>query len=127
MAAIDSLRGGATGAVRLGRGLADRAIRATAPTLGKAVSRVVSRVPRRRTPPPAAGGTTTFAPSRPAPPPGHTAEPVERSDTEHPVTPGTVARNIAPQRPTARVPANRRPARKSVPGAKLPPPRPSAS
>jgi hypothetical protein len=126
VAAIDSLRGSATGAIRLGRGLADRAIRATAPSLGRAVGRAASRVPRRRTPPPAAGGTTTFTPSRPAPPSDHSPEPVEPADTERPVTPGTVARNIAPQRPTVRAPA-RRPARKSVPGAKLPPPRPSTS
>ena len=116
---VHGLARGATGALRLGRGLADRAIRMTGPRLARAVGRVAdgAPIPRRTT-----RETTpaTFTPSeRPGAP--EAGEPVPG-----PVTPGSVARNISNQRPAARG-AGVGPARKSVPGAKLPPRRPSTT
>ena len=108
-------RGVSTG-LRLGRGTADRVVTVAGPPLGRLSDKLVSRVrgPERR-------GPTTFTPSRrdevaaPEPDPAPSSSP----------SPAAVARNIGPPRPTAK-PA--RPARpKSVPGAKLPPPRPSTS
>ena len=108
-------RGVSTG-LRLGRGTADRVVRLAGPPMGKVADTLASKV--RGTEP---RTTTTFTPSRRADPaPQAPVEPPEA-----PPSPATVARNIAPPRPTAR-PA--RPAKpKSVPGAKLPPPRPSTS
>jgi hypothetical protein len=99
--------------LRLGRGTADRIVTLAGPRLGRMADRVVSRV--RRPEPPT---TTTFTPSKHAEP-----------HTEHPAaskpSPATVARNIGPQRPSAKPPRRAKP--KGGPGAKLPPPRPTAT
>ena len=106
-------RGVATG-LRLGRGTADRVVTLAGPPLGRLTDRVTSKVRRPDRP-----TTTTFTPSK-RDEPQAPAEPTDR-----PVSPATVARNIGPRRPSAK-PA--RPAKpKSVPGAKLPPPRPSTT
>ncbi len=106
-------RGVSTG-LRLGRGTADRVVTLAGPPLGRLSDKVVSRMRR-----PDRSSPTTFTPSKrkdvaqPQPEPAPSSNP----------SPAAVARNIGPPRPTAK-PA--RPARpKSVPGAKLPPPRPS--
>ena len=116
---LHRLTRGATGAIRLGRGLADRAIRITGPPVTRVVGRVAEgRLVRRRTT--TESSPTTFVPSKP--------KPKAAAKTPRParVTPGSVAGNIAKQRPTARAqPAGA--VRKSVPGAKLPPRRPNAT
>jgi hypothetical protein len=110
----------AAGALRLGRGLADRAIRITGPRIAQAAGRVAgSRPVLRRTT--RESSPTTFTPSKREPAPSAPA-----SGAGH-VTPGSVAGNIAKQRPTARGASNNGPTRKSGPGAKLPPRRPSTT
>jgi hypothetical protein len=106
----------ASGALRLGRGLADRVVRLTAPHVAHVVGKVVAeaRPARRRTP--VESRPATFTPSR--------REAVPEAPTTPAVTPGSVARNIPRQRPVARTSA---PPRKSVPGAKLPPRRPTTA
>jgi len=108
--------------LHLARGTADRVVRLAGPPLGKVAGSVVARV--RGTEPPAA--PATFTPStrtaRPTPEPAATSE----ETTDGPPSPAVVARNIGPQRPTAKAP-RKRTAPKSAPGAKLPPPRPSTS
>ena len=110
-------RGVSTG-LRLGRGTADRVVTIAGPPLGRLSDRMVSRMRRPRQPSP-----TTFTPSKR----NDVAEPENEpapAPSSHP-SPAVVARNIGPPRPTAK-PA--RPAKqKSVPGAKLPPPRPTTS
>jgi hypothetical protein len=105
-------RGVETG-LRLGRGTADRIVTLAGPPLGRMADKVTSRVWRPERP-----TTTTFTPSKPAEP-----------QPEHPAattpSPATVARNIGPQRPTAKPPRQTKP--KGGPGAKLPPPRPTAT
>ena len=116
---VHGIARGASAALRLGRGLADRAVRVTGPRLVRVVGRAAEGAPLRRramresTP-------TTFTPS-----PRETA-PTATAPEPEAVTPGSVARNIAKQRPVARATAGRA-ASKSVPGAKLPPRRPSAT
>ncbi|MDX6371595.1 MAG: hypothetical protein QOD98_583 [Nocardioidaceae bacterium] len=103
-------RGVSTG-LRFGRGTADRVVTIAGPPLGRLTDKLVSRVRR-----PEHRGPTTFTPSKR----NDVPEPAAPSRTP---SPSVVARNIGPKRPTAK-PA--RPARpKSVPGAKLPPPRAS--
>ena len=109
-------RGVASG-LRLGRGTADRVVRIAGPTVGRVTDAVLVKVRR-----PAPHRTTTFTPSR-RPPTDPVAEPSPGSDAQP--SPATVARNIGPQRPTARPARKAKP--KSGPGAKLPPPRPSTS
>ena len=104
-------RGVSTG-LRLGRGTADRVVTLAGPPLGRLSDKVVSRMhrPERQSP-------ATFTPSKRNDVAEAEPEPAPRSSP----SPAVVARNIGPPRPTAK-PA--RPARpKSVPGAKLPPPR----
>jgi hypothetical protein len=113
-------RGVSTG-LRLGRGTADRLVTLAGPPVGRLADQVLSKVRRHEAP-----TTTTFTPSKqrssaPQAPGGETSP---HTDERLP-SPAVVARNIAPQRPTAK-PA-RAPKTKSVPGAKLPPPRPSTS
>jgi hypothetical protein len=108
-------RGVSTG-LRLGRGTADRVVRTAGPRLTKVTGVVVAKV--RRPEPPT---TTTFTPSKRTP---EEPEPTTDTTESHP-SPATVAHNIGPQRPTATPARARKP--KSVPGAKLPPPRPSTS
>lgn len=117
-------RGVSTG-LRLGRGTADRVVRLAGPPLGRVTGTVLARV--RKPEPPT---TTTFTPSkRPA---KTNPQPTVTTPTTGPTTedagpsPASVARNIGPPRPAA-APARKRTAPKSVPGAKLPPPRPSTS
>jgi hypothetical protein len=111
-------RGVSTG-LRLGRGTADRMVRLAGPSMGKVADTLASRVRR-----PGPSTTATFTPSRKADPePAEATGPAEPH--EAPPSPLTVARNIAPPRPQAK-PA-RAPKPQSVPGAKLPPPRPSTS
>ena len=108
-------RGVSTG-LRLGRGTADRVVTIAGPPLGRLSDKMVSRMrrPERRSP-------ATFTPSKRNDVATAEPEPAPRSSP----SPAAVARNIGPPRPTAK-PA--RPARpKSVPGAKLPPPRASTS
>ncbi len=109
-------RGVSTG-LRLGRGTADRVVRLAGPRLGKVAGTVIARVRRPEPPSP-----TTFTPSKRPATPGQ--EPTVTKDAGP--SPASVARNIGPPRPVA-APARKRPATKSVPGAKLPPPRPSTS
>jgi hypothetical protein len=102
--------------LRLGRGTADRVVKLAGPPLGRLGDKVVSRV--RRTAP---GATTAFIPSK---------RPAESAPEPGPATasgpsPATVARNIGPQRPSAKPPRPAKP--KSGPGAKLPPPRATTS
>lgn len=106
-------RGVSTG-LRLGRGTADRVVRVAGPRLSKVTDVVVAKVrrPNRTT-------TTTFTPSKRA----LDQEPAPATSTGP--SPATVARNIGPQRPTAKPATVAKP--KSVPGAKLPPPRHSTS
>jgi hypothetical protein len=106
---------GVTTGLRLGRGTADRVITLAGPPLGRITESVVSRVRR-----PERHGPTTFTPTKRA----DVAEPEEAAPPTGP-SPAVVARNIGPQRPTAKPARAARP--KSVPGAKLPPPRPSTS
>jgi len=108
-------RGVSTG-LRLGRGTADRVIGLAGPPLAKLTDKVVARVRG-----PQQGSTTTFTPSK------RTAEPAPEPASPKATrpSPSVVARNIAPQRPTAKPARAARP--KSSPGAKLPPPRPSTS
>jgi hypothetical protein len=109
-------RGVSTG-LRLGRGTADRVVTLAGPPLGRLTDRVASKVrrPERRT-------TTTFTPSKKV---GTKVEPAPEAPPARRPSPATVARNIGPQRPSAKPPRPAKP--KSVPGAKLPPPRPSTS
>ena len=124
-----ALQRGVTTGLRLGRGTADRVVRLAGPPLSKATSAVMARV--RRPEPPT---TTTFTPSKPAAKPEpapkaagpKTAPKTEPTTTKAGPSPAKVARNIGPPRPTAAAP-RKRTAPKSVPGAKLPPPRPSTS
>ena len=104
---------GVTTGLRLGRGTADRVVTLARPRLGRVADRVVSRVRRPEWPAP-----RTFTPSKKS-----DAMPDEPADAAP--SPATVARNIGPRRPSAKPPRAARP--KSVPGAKLPPPRPSAT
>jgi hypothetical protein len=107
-------RGVSTG-LRLGRGTADRVVTIAGPPLGRLTDKLVSRVRRTEQ-----RGPTTFTPSKR----DDIADPEPTALSRTP-SPAVVARNIGPQRPTAK-PA--RPAKpKSVPGAKLPPPRASTS
>jgi sRNA-binding protein len=113
-------RGVSTG-LRLGRGTADRVVTVAGPPLGRLTDTLVSRLRRQEPSAPA-----TFTPSRRAQEvrgPNEAAEPASAAPTGP--TPSSVARNIAPQRPAAKPARPRKP--KSVPGAKLPPPRPSAT
>jgi hypothetical protein len=105
-------RGVATG-LRLGRGTADRVVTLAGPPLTRVADRIVGKVRRPERP-----TTTTFTPSKRTRPAPHEAP-------AGPPSPATVARNIGPQRPTAQPPRRAKP--RSVPGAKLPPPRPSAT
>jgi hypothetical protein len=113
--------------LHLARGTADRVVRLAGPPLGKVAGSVIARV--RRPGPPAT--PDTFTPSKRRPKAEPTSPKVTIPTTE-PTTekagpsPAKVARNIGPPRPTA-APARKRTAPKSVPGAKLPPPRPSTS
>jgi hypothetical protein len=102
--------------LRLGRGTADRVVKLAGPPLGRLSDKVVSRV-RRAAP----DTTTTFIPSKQ--PTDDAPEP--SAGTESRPSPATVARNIGPQRPSAKPPRPAKP--KSGPGAKLPPPRASTS
>ena len=113
------LNRGVTTSLRLGRGTADRVVSAAGPRLVRLTDQVMAHV--RRTEPTA---TTTFTPSkRPAESaPGAPPAPPRAPESAGP-SPASVARNIAPQRPTAKPARAAKP--KSVPGAKLPPPRPS--
>jgi hypothetical protein len=113
-------RGVSTG-LRLGRGTADRVVSVAGPRLGRLTDQVLSRV-RRAEP----SATTTFTPSKrvtDAPPESRPAPAQEPKATKP--SPAVVARNIGPQRPTAKPALAAKP--KSVPGAKLPPPRASTS
>jgi len=102
--------------LRLGRGTADRVVKLAGPPLGRLSDKVVSRV-RRAAP----GTTTTFTPSK-RPADGATDS---GAGTASRPSPATVARNIGPQRPSAKPPRPAKP--KSGPGAKLPPPRATTS
>jgi hypothetical protein len=104
---------GVTTGLRLGRGTADRVVTLAGPRLGRIADTVVGRVRR-----PERSTTTTFTPSKKV----ETA-PEERASVK--ISPATVARNIGPQRPAAKPARPTKP--KSVPGAKLPPPRASAT
>jgi hypothetical protein len=106
---------GVTTGLRLGRGTADRVITLAGPPLGRITDNVVSRIRRSER-----HGPTTFTPSKRP----DVAEPEPAAPAKGP-SPAVVARNIGPQRPTAKPARVARP--KSVPGAKLPPPRPSTS
>jgi hypothetical protein len=106
-------RGVSTG-LRLGRGTADRVVTLAGPPLGRLTDRMVSKVRRPDRP-----TTTTFTPSKKA----EGDAPAE--STKQQPSPATVARNIGPQRPSAKPPRPSKP--RSGPGAKLPPPRPSTS
>jgi hypothetical protein len=106
-------RGVSTG-LRLGRGTADRVVTLAGPPLGRLTDRVVSKVRRPDRP-----TTTTFTPSKQA----ERQAPAEPANQQP--SPATVARNIGPQRPSAKPPRPAKP--RSVPGAKLPPPRPSTT
>jgi hypothetical protein len=108
--------------LHLARGTADRVVRLAGPPLGKVAGAVVARV--RGSEPAAA--PATFTPSKSPVTPSPEPETTGADTKETTPTPAVVARNIAPQRPTAK-PATKRTAPKSVPGAKLPPPRPSTS
>jgi hypothetical protein len=112
-------RGVATG-LRLGRGTADRLVGVAGPPLSRLTDSVVSKV--RRVEPRTT--TTTFTPSKrttdvPKP------EPASAPQKAKSPSPASVARNIGPARPTAKPARAAKP--KSVPGAKLPPPRASTS
>lgn len=100
--------------LRLGRGTADRVVTLAGPRLARVADKFVSRVRRPERP-----STTTFTPSKKAE--GQLPE----EPAAHGPTPATVARNIGPQRPSAKPPRPVKP--KGGPGAKLPPPRPSAT
>jgi hypothetical protein len=106
-------RGVETG-LRLGRGTADRIVTLAGPPLGRLADRVTARVRRPEEP-----STTTFTPSKQAEPKA------PEQPGSGPPSPATVARNIGPQRPSAKPPPRSKP--KGGPGAKLPPPRPSAT
>ncbi|HET6937754.1 MAG TPA: hypothetical protein VFI19_04085 [Nocardioides sp.] len=106
-------RGVETG-LRLGRGTADRIVTVAGPRLGKVADKVVSKVRRPERP-----STTTFTPSKQAEP--HLPE---QPGSMKP-SPATVARNIGPPRPSAKPARQAKP--KGGPGAKLPPPRPTAT
>jgi hypothetical protein len=114
---------GVSAGLRLGRGTADRALRVVGPQVARVAGLMTSRG-RRQEPP----TTSTFTPSKRPEPPVTTPvvdrapEPVSPASP----SPASVAHNIAPQRPTA-TPPKPQVKPKSVPGAKLPPPRPSAS
>jgi hypothetical protein len=104
---------GVTTGLRLGRGTADRVVTLTGPRLARVADRLVSKVRRPEWPTP-----RTFTPSK------RSEATPDRPAAATP-SPATVARNIGPRRPTAKPPRAARP--KSVPGAKLPPPRASAT
>jgi hypothetical protein len=109
-------RGVSTG-LRLGRGTADRVVTIAGPPLGRLTDKLTSRMHRTER-----HGPATFTPSKRVEVAEPEPEPAPSSGTP---SPAVVARNIGPKRPSAK-PA--RPARpKSVPGAKLPPPRASTS
>ena len=112
-------RGVSTG-LRLGRGTADRVVTLAGPPLGRLGDKVVSRVRRPTSP-----GPTTFTPSKRDEARDDIVEPESAPTSKTGPSPAAVARNIGPPRPSAK-PA--RPAKpKSVPGAKLPPPRASTT
>ena len=104
---------GVSAGLRLGRGTADRAVRLVGPHVAKVADLVGSRG-RHEAP----TTTTTFTPSKPG-----GDSPAARPTGP---SPASVASNIAPQRPTVK-PVKPPVRAKSVPGAKLPPPRPSAT
>lgn len=109
-------RGISTG-LRLGRGTADRVVSLASPPLSRVAATLGAS--RHRSRPPAT--TTTFTPSKKADP-----EPAPAGPPDAPSpNPAVVARNIAPQRPTAKSPGTGKP--RSAPGAKLPPRRPRTS
>jgi len=116
------LTNGISTGLRLGRGTADRLVTVAGPQLGRLTDRVTSRFRRPEEP-----TTTTFVPSKtgrtPAPREA-TPERAAADPTTKVPSPAVVARNIGPARPTAKPARAAKP--KSVPGAKLPPPRPSA-
>jgi hypothetical protein len=122
MGARSALNRSVSTGLHLARGTADRVVRLAGPSLGKVAGSVVARV--RGSAPPSA--PATFTPSKrtvmPTPEP---TEPVTGTQDTAP-SPAVVARNIGPQRPVA-TPPKKRSAARSVPGAKLPPPRPSTS
>jgi len=110
------LTNGLSTGLRLGRGTADRLVKVAGPPLGRLTDQVASKLRR-----PAHPTTTTFVPSKPGP------EPAAPAQQPKAPSPAVVARNIGPARPTAKPAQPARSAKpKSVPGAKLPPPRPSA-
>ena len=115
------LNRGVTTSLRLGRGTADRVVSVAGPPLGRLTDQVLTRL--RRTEAPA---TTTFTPSKRTLDPEPDAQPAPAQEPKAGTpSPAVVARNIGPQRPAARPARAAKP--KSVPGAKLPPPRPSTS
>jgi hypothetical protein len=118
-----ALTGGVRGGLRLARGTADRVVGLAGPPLGQAATSVLARLRGSRPPAPPASFAPSTRQARPTPEPSPTAG---GGSTDAKPSPAVVARNIGPRRPTASAP-RKRAAPKSVPGAKLPPPRPSAS
>lgn len=114
--ALDRIKSAASGAVVIGTAVAARAARTAGPLVGRvigAVKSVKSRVgdsPRQ----PAGTDPVTVTPPPAEPGPGTTIKPSPATPS-----PAAVAKNIPPHPPAPK----KKPVKKAVPGAKLPPPR----
>ena len=120
---LDRHKDATTGAFALGRTVAGQLVRTAGPKVAETAGVVRSHLHRHR-PASAPAAPEARAPQAPprTPPPAP-AEPQTRTGTGDTVTPADIARNIPkhpPTRPATKKPAARKPAKKAVPGAKLP-------
>lgn len=109
--ALDRIKSAASGAVVLGTAVAARSARTAGPLVGKAIGAIKSRVGDSSTPPTGTDPVTVTPPPA-APGPRASVKPSPGTPT-----PAAVAKNIPPHPPAPK----RKPAKKAVPGAKLPP------
>lgn len=111
--ALDRIKSAASGAVVIGTAVAARAARTAGPLVGKAIGAIKSRV--GDSPKPSTGtDPVTVTPPPAAPGPRATVKPSPATPS-----PAAVAKNIPPHPPAPK----KKPVKKAVPGAKLPPPR----
>lgn len=121
MALIDKLKESVTGVVKVAWSAGQQVQSTAAPVVKQTVQALRSQVDQRL------GGSTAPQPEPPAPPapPNTSAAPVADDPAEAPPaapTPKAVAKNISPKPEQAATVAPRKPpAKKSAPGAKLPP------
>lgn len=125
MALVDKLKDTVVGAVHIARAAGQQVQSTAAPAVRQAARLVRSQVEQRR-----AGSPSTQPPEPPPAPAAPEADvpgpPTEAEPAKAAPTPAVVAKNIAPKKAAAKPASKRKPAKKAVPGAKLPVKRPAA-